>query len=436
MIINALDIINSIVQAGIIICTINYCLKNEYKRSNEYLILYTVVTSLYFIILYRIIGNSSVNILITHGISLLMPYLLFKKDILGVIVGHTIVYFAIACNSLIFSNIFFVFNKLLDKAKYTEILQISLVYVPQFIMAYIILKRLDIVYKVYRTIRSKNFSIISFLILSLTVDFMGAFNIIINAEESILFINVILWLLFIFLFFITIYFSNNENKAREISSLNKALEEKVFELKKIKHDYGSQISYLYAVYLMKKYDKLGELLKDIIDGHNSISEQIKVENKDDSVIATIVNSIPTENVNIIIDENVEIEKFPFEEFELQRIISNIVNNSVTAMNGRGIIRIRTLYEFGKFVIKIQNDGPEIDKEILKNIFKVGVSTKKDTDGNHGYGLPIVKEIVEKYSGRIEIFSSNNETEFKIIMPIRIENSNINRYDNINSQSCN
>ena len=85
MIINALDIINSIVQAGIIICAINYCLKNEYKRNNKYLILYTVVTSLCFIILYKIIGNSSVNILITHCISLLIPYFLFRKDILGVI---------------------------------------------------------------------------------------------------------------------------------------------------------------------------------------------------------------------------------------------------------------------------------------------------------------------------------------------------------------
>ena len=89
------------------------------------------------------------------------------------------------------------------------------------------------------------------------------------------------------------------------------------------------------------------------------------------------------------------------------------------MNGRGIIRIRTLYEFGKVVIRIQNDGPKIDKEILKDIFKVGVSTKKDTEGNHGYGLPIVKDIIDRYSGRIEVFSDTNETEFKIIMPIRM-----------------
>ncbi len=67
MIINALDIINSIVQAGVIIYTINYCFKDEYKRNNKHLILYTIITSLFFIILYKIIGNSSVNILMTHA---------------------------------------------------------------------------------------------------------------------------------------------------------------------------------------------------------------------------------------------------------------------------------------------------------------------------------------------------------------------------------
>lgn len=432
MIINALDIINSIVQAGIIICAINYCLKNEYKRNNKYLILYTVVTSLCFIILYKIIGNSSVNILITHCISLLIPYFLFRKDILGVIVGHTIIYFAIACNSLIFNNIFFALNKLINKVEYTVILQVSLVYVPQFIMAFIILNRLDIVNKIYRTIRSKNFSIISFLILSFIVDFIGAFNIITNIEESYLFISIILWLLLIFLIFITLYFSSNNKKTKEIHNINRALEEKVFELKKIKHDYGSQISYLYALHLMKNHDRLGEALKDIIDGQNSISDKIQIKNKDHSIIAAITSSISTEDIDILIDENVEIEEFPFEEVELQRVISNIVTNSITAMDGKGRITIRTLYEFGEVVIEIKNDGPQIDKSIIHNIFKAGVSTKKDTDGNHGFGLSIVKDIIDKYSGRIEVFSDINETEFKIIMPMIVENTNTNNYNNINS----
>ncbi|SCI75743.1 Nitrogen regulation protein NR(II) [uncultured Clostridium sp.] len=418
MIINVIDIINSIVQCIMIIRTINYCLKDEYKKNNKELILYIIITCLGVIVSYKLVGNSSLNVLITHCISLMIPYLLFKKDILGIIVGHTIIYCAIAFNSLIFSNIFFVVNNLINKPEYIQSLQIMLIYLPQFIMAFIILQNLNFVNKIYKVIRSKDLSVISFLILSLILDFIGSFSIIIHGENNPIFLNIIFFLLSSFLVAITIYFANSEKKTNEIHSLNVTLEEKIVELKKVKHDYGSQISYLYALHLMGKYDRLGELLKDIIDGHNSISDQIQVSNRSDSVISTIVNSVSTKDINILIDEQVEIEEFQFEESELQRIISNILRNSVTAMNGRGIITIRTVYDINKVIMKIENNGPMIDKDIIDQIFEAGFSTKNDSEGNHGYGLAIVKEIIEKKLGKIEVYSDDSKTEFKIIMPLK------------------
>ena len=37
------------------------------------------------------------------------------------------------------------------------------------------------------------------------------------------------------------------------------------ELKKVKHDYGAQISYLYGLHLMGQHERLGSALKDIIN---------------------------------------------------------------------------------------------------------------------------------------------------------------------------
>ena len=69
----------------------------------------------------------------------------------------------------------------------------------------------------------------------------------------------------------TLYFAAIERRAREIEKLNNALEGRIEELRKVKHDYGAQISYLYGLHLMKRYERAGELLKDIINGHNSIN---------------------------------------------------------------------------------------------------------------------------------------------------------------------
>lgn len=419
MIINIADKINSILQCTMFILTINYCIEREYKKNNRELITYIVIMWIAVSISYKLVGNSSLNVLITHIISIGVPCLLFKKNLLGVVVAHTIIYFAITINLMIGTNILFGIIYPRISEGYIEIFNLLFIYLPQIIMALVILKNLDKVNRIYKTIKSKNLAVMVFFILSLIVDFIVSFNLIIHGQDDPLYVNIMFFLLSLFLIVITLYFANSEKKAKEIHDLNIALEEKVFELKKIKHDYGSQISYLYALHLMKKHDRLGELLKGIIDGHNSITDQIQVSNKSDSIIANIVNSISTKDIKIIIDEQAKIEEFPLEEIELQRVISNIITNSVTAMNGRGIISIRTLYEFNKIIIKIENNGPQIDKSIITKIFEEGFSTKEDDAGNHGYGLSIVKDIVEKQSGKIELLSNNKKTEFKIIMPIRV-----------------
>ena len=89
----------------------------------------------------------------------------------------------------------------------------------------------------------------------------------------------------------TLYFASIEKRSREIKKLNDSLEERIKELNKIKHDYGAQISYLYGLHLMKRYERAGELLKDIINGHNSIDTAIEVSNNSDSVIAIITKGI-------------------------------------------------------------------------------------------------------------------------------------------------
>ena len=86
------------------------------------------------------------------------------------------------------------------------------------------------------------------------------------------------------------------------------------------------------------------------------------------------------------------------------------------MKSRGVITIRTYYEINKFVIKIQNNGPKIEENIINKIFEPGFSTKKDEEKNHGFGLAIVKEIVEKYDGNISVSSSEKLTEFIMKFP--------------------
>ncbi len=249
-------------------------------------------------------------------------------------------------------------------------------------------------------------------------DFIMSFSRIISDKDNPVFKEIIFVLLGGFIIFIAWHFINIDKNSKQVYILNEELESKINELKKIKHDYGSQISYLYGAYLMNNYEKLGELLKGIIEG-NDISTQVKVLSNEDSIIAQVVNSTDLKEVDVLIDEKAELKDTNISELELHKIISNIVRNSIEALKGRGLLMINSYYSYNHVIISLQNNGPEIDKNIIDRIFEEGFSTKKNKNGDNGFGLHIVKEIVDKNNGHISVTSNKEVTKFVIKLPLHI-----------------
>ena len=105
-----------------------------------------------------------------------------------------------------------------------------------------------------------------------------------------------------------------------------------------------------------------------------------------------------------------------DKMELYRIITNIVNNARRVLRGSGVINIKTRKKEDNIMITIDNNGPEIDERYIKKIFQAGFTTQDNNDKSHGYGLNIVKELIEKNCGQIDVESSEKITVFKIVLP--------------------
>jgi signal transduction histidine kinase len=91
---------------------------------------------------------------------------------------------------------------------------------------------------------------------------------------------------------------------------------------------------------------------------------------------------------------------------LKQVISNLVSNSVDAVEANGEIRFR-LHGVddgngGHIQIIIEDDGPGIPAENLDRIFEPFFTTKKDI--GTGLGLWVTREIVERHGGRITVAS--------------------------------
>ncbi len=101
--------------------------------------------------------------------------------------------------------------------------------------------------------------------------------------------------------------------------------------------------------------------------------------------------------------------------ELNQVWTNLIDNAIYAMNGRGEMRIRVYEEHGEVVVDVSDSGCGISEIVRKNIFDPFFTTKPAGEGS-GMGLDIVKKIIERHRGKIEVGSHPGKTSFKIYLP--------------------
>ncbi len=116
--------------------------------------------------------------------------------------------------------------------------------------------------------------------------------------------------------------------------------------------------------------------------------------------------------------------------ELNQVWTNILHNAIYAMELKGKLDIRVYQENNYIIVSITDSGKGISAEIKNEIFKPFFTTKPSGEGS-GMGLDIVKRIIEKHDGKIEVESETGQTTFNIFLPI---NTSINNFDQINPES--
>ena len=105
--------------------------------------------------------------------------------------------------------------------------------------------------------------------------------------------------------------------------------------------------------------------------------------------------------------------------ELNQVWTNIIDNAIDAMNGKGEISLRTYAEDDNVVIEITDNGPGIPEDIQARIYEPFFTTKPPGKGT-GLGLHISHDIVaNRHHGQLLVESKPGETKFKVILPKRI-----------------
>ncbi|MGH2418728.1 MAG: sensor histidine kinase, partial [Candidatus Limnocylindria bacterium] len=104
--------------------------------------------------------------------------------------------------------------------------------------------------------------------------------------------------------------------------------------------------------------------------------------------------------------------------ELNQVWTNLVDNAIDAMDGRGTLTIRAdPTDSDEVAVSVCDTGSGIGDDIRARLFEPFATSKPPGKGT-GLGLHIAHTVVARHGGRIDVDSVPGRTCFTVVLPVR------------------
>jgi signal transduction histidine kinase len=148
----------------------------------------------------------------------------------------------------------------------------------------------------------------------------------------------------------------------------------------------------------------------------------------------MLNSRLRDGIDVDVDYAEDLPRIQGYGGELNQVWTNLIDNAISAMGGKGALKLKAYQQDNWIVVEVVDTGPGIPVEAQKEIFDPFFTTKEPGEGT-GLGLNISHGIVvEKHSGQISVDSKPGATRFTVKLPIADESSTNVDDDDVPSES--
>lgn len=245
----------------------------------------------------------------------------------------------------------------------------------------------------------------------------------------------------------TIVIFNNVTTKVAVDKIKETMQNKMMEerlksdfLSNISHDLKTPINVIYSATQLneyfidqnnteglKKYNVISKhncvllikLTNNLIDSSKILSDFLSVNLKRRNIVQVVEDTVmgltdytKGKEIELIFDTNEEEIYIMLDEDFMQRILLNVLSNAIKFTPNGGKIKV-VVEDLGDYEVKvyIKDNGIGMDPGFLENAFSrysMGKNNEKSKEKGTGIGLFVVKKLIEKQNGRINIISKVGE----------------------------
>jgi two-component system nitrogen regulation sensor histidine kinase GlnL len=180
----------------------------------------------------------------------------------------------------------------------------------------------------------------------------------------------------------------------------------------------------YTQVIVQEADRLRSLMEKLLAPQNaSHYSALNIHEVLERVRSVVLAEMP-EGLTIQRDYDISLPALVGDKEQLIQVMLNIVRNAAQAMEGSGLIVLRTRIARQVTLIKrrhrlavmvqIIDNGPGIPPELQDKVFYPLVSGRAD---GHGLGLTLAQDFVSQHHGMIEFDSEPGRTRFTVLLPL-------------------
>lgn len=195
------------------------------------------------------------------------------------------------------------------------------------------------------------------------------------------------------------------------------------EVRAQNHEFMNKLHTISGLIQLEEYQEAIDFISQSARSNQELIGAINSKIKEPSVAGLILskcNKASEKKVKLVINEDTYMRDLPekMHKDEFCSIVGNLIENSLDELAGRtdGKIEVGLFQGEKEMNITIFDNGRGIPEKMQEKIFKKGHSSKGE---NRGYGLYIIKEIVDTYGGKIRLWCESGTT-IVITIPMRQE----------------